>query len=425
MILTVIITLIVFLALGVPVAFALGLSGLTAIILEGDIPLYMVVHQMVRGINSFPLMACPMFILAGTIMGSAKLSDRIIDFCRTVVSWMRGGLGCVAVLANMIFAGISGSGSATISAIGSLTTPELKKQGYHRSFIAGIMAGSGVLGPVIPPSTNMILYGALTGVSIGKMFAGGIVPGILIGLGLMGMCVWYSKKYNVDTGAGKFSLRTCGKSFVHSFFALITPVIIIGGVLGGVFTATEAGIVACVYGLFCGLVIYRTIKLRDLPGIFVKAVNSSAMVLLIIATSTIYSYIFAVENVGPTLNNFLLSITTNPELLTILIVLLILVIGCFMETLAAMAVIVPILYPIISTLGIDAVQFGVIFCVATVIGGITPPVGTYLYLSMNIAGATFREAIRYTAPCVGIMCIVMLICLYVPQLITFLPSLMA
>lgn len=424
MILIAVITLLVFLVIGVPVCFAIGLSGLLAIILGSDVPAFMAVQQSVRGMNSFSLMAGPLFILAGEILGGAQLSKRILDFCRACISQLKGGLGMVSVLANMIFAGISGSGAATMSAVGSLTVPELKKAGYERSFIAALIAGSGSLGPIIPPSTNMIVFASLTGFSIGKLFMGGIIPGILIGICLMIMCYLYAKKHNVDNGTGSFSLRQVWLAFKKSFFALITPLIIIGGVISGIFTATEAGIVACLYGLVCGFFIYKTLKLKDLVGIFKRAASTSAMLMMLMGISSIYSYIFARENLAVVINEFMLSVSTNPTVVVLIIIGIMLVIGCFMETLAATAVILPIVYPIVISLGVDPLMFGVLFSIATVVGGLTPPVGLYLFISMNIAEANFKEAIRYTAPVVMIVLAVMLLILIFPPTATFIPNLL-
>ncbi|NCB26005.1 MAG: TRAP transporter large permease [Bacteroidia bacterium] len=419
-----IIGLLVFLALGVPVSFAIGLGGLLAILFGSNLPGFMAVQQMIRGMNSFALMAGPLFILAGEIMGAANLSKLILDFCRSVISWTKGGLGMVSVLANMIFAGISGSGAATMSAIGSLTVPELKKSGYHRSFVASLIAGSGALGPIIPPSTNMIVYASLTGFSTGKLFIGGIVPGIIIGLCLMGMCYWYASKYKVDLGTGTFDIRLVWKTFKKAFFALIMPFIIIGGVTSGFFTATESGIIACLYGLVCGFFIYRTLQLRDLYTIFKRATASSAMLMMLMGMANIYSYIFARENLAGYIKDLMTSISTNPTVVVLIIIAIMLVIGCFMETLAATAVILPIVYPIITNLGVDPLMFAVLYSIATVVGALTPPVGLYLFMSMNIAEATFQEAIRYSAPVILIILATMGLIVLFPQLVTFLPNLL-
>ena len=415
--------LLLFMCLGVPVAFAIGFSGVLALLLGSNIPLFTAVQMMVKGINSWSLMACPLFILAGGIMGEAKLSDRIVSFCGELVSWMRGGIGCVCVIANMIFAALTGSGAASISAIGGLVTPELKKAGYKPGFIAALIAGAGALGPIIPPSMNMIVFGSITGVSTGKLFVGGVIPGLIIGAFLIGMTVFAARKWNVDSGTGDFSLRRLWNSFKGAIWALITPAIIIGGILGGVFTATEAGVVACIYGLICGLCIYRTVRIRDLPRMFRSATESTCMVMMIMGIAGVYSYIFAVENVGNTVANWLLSITTNKYIIQLLILVVMTLVGMFMETVAAMTVLLPVLFPVAMSVGVDPIAFGVWYSISTVLGGLTPPVGVYLFQSMGIVPAKFKEVVPFMIPVAILVIVCMILIIFVPGIASWLPNL--
>ena len=415
--------LLLFMCLGVPVAFAIGFSGVLALLLGSNIPLFTAVQMMVKGINSWSLMACPLFILAGGIMGEAKLSDRIVSFCGELVSWMRGGIGCVCVIANMIFAALTGSGAASISAIGGLVTPELKKAGYKPGFIAALIAGAGALGPIIPPSMNMIVFGSITGVSTGKLFVGGVIPGLIIGAFLIGMTVFAARKWNVDSGTGDFSLRRLWNSFKGAIWALITPAIIIGGILGGVFTATEAGVVACIYGLICGLFIYRTVRIRDLPRMFRSATESTCMVMMMMGIAGVYSYIFAVENVGNTVANWLLSITTNKYIIQLLILVVMTLVGMFMETVAAMTVLLPVLFPVAMSVGVDPIAFGVWYSISTVLGGLTPPVGVYLFQSMGIVPAKFKEVVPFMIPVAILVIVCMILIIFVPGIASWLPNL--
>ena len=415
--------LLLFMCLGVPVAFAIGFSGVLALLLGSNIPLFTAVQMMFKGINSWSLMACPLFILAGGIMGEAKLSDRIVSFCGELVSWMRGGIGCVCVIANMIFAALTGSGAASISAIGGLVTPELKKAGYKPGFIAALIAGAGALGPIIPPSMNMIVFGSITGVSTGKLFVGGVIPGLIIGAFLIGMTVFAARKWNVDSGTGDFSLRRLWNSFKGAIWALITPAIIIGGILGGVFTATEAGVVACIYGLICGLFIYRTVRIRDLPRMFRSATESTCMVMMIMGIAGVYSYIFAVENVGNTVANWLLSITTNKYIIQLLILVVMTLVGMFMETVAAMTVLLPVLFPVAMSVGVDPIAFGVWYSISTVLGGLTPPVGVYLFQSMGIVPAKFKEVVPFMIPVAILVIVCMILIIFVPGIASWLPNL--
>ena len=423
MIETAIVCLLLFMCLGVPVAFAIGFSGVLALLFGSDIPIFTAVQMTVKGINNWSLMACPLFILAGGIMGEAKLSDRIVSFAGELVSWMRGGIGCVCVIANMIFAALTGSGAASISAIGGLVTPELKKAGYKPGFVAALIAGAGALGPIIPPSMNMIVYGSITGESTGKLFVGGVIPGIIIGAFLIGMTVYAARKWDVDAGTGDFSPRRLWKTFKDAIWALITPAIIIGGILFGLFTATEAGVVACIYGLICGLFIYRTVKIRDLPRMFRSATESTCMIMMIMGIAGIYSYIFAVENVGGTVADWLLSITTNKFAIQLLILLVMTIVGMFMETVAAMTVLLPVLYPIAMGVGVDPIAFGVWYSISTVLGGLTPPVGVYLFQSMGIVPAKFKEVAPFMIPVSLIVIVVMILIIFVPGVASWLPGL--
>ena len=416
--------LVIFLLAGVPISFGIALSGVLALVIGSDVPIYVAVQQMVRGVNSFPMMAAPFFILAGEIMSGAKLSSRIIEFCRALVSWARGGLGMVSVVANMIFAGITGTGSASMTAIGNLVTPDLRKAGYDRGFTAALIAGGGALGPIIPPSVNMIIFASLTGVSTGKLFVGGIVPGFFIGGFLIAWCWWFAKKHDIDPPAATFSLKRVWKSFINGLFALIMPIIIIGGVLLGVFTATEAGIIACVYGLICGFFIYRTLKLRDLPKVFKSAARSTAMVMMIVGVANIFSYIFAREQLGQLVKAWMLGISSNPTVVVLLILAVMLVIGCFMETVAAMIVILPIIYPAVAAMGVDPIMFGVMFSIATIIGALTPPVGLYLFMSMGITGAPFTEVVKYIFFPIIVIFISLTIMIFWPPFVSWLPNLL-
>ena len=413
-----VIFLLIFMVMGVPVAFAIGFSGLLAVYFGSSTPLFTIVQMAVKGINSWSLMACPLFILAGGIMAEAKLSDRIVSFCGELVSWMRGGIGCVCVVANMIF----GSGAASISAIGGLVTPELKKAGYKPGFVAALIAGAGALGPIIPPSMNMIVYGSITGESTGKLFVGGVIPGIIIGAFLIGITVYYAKKWNVDAGTGNFNAKRLWKTFKDAIWALITPAIIIGGILGGVFTATEAGIVACIYGLICGLAIYRTIRIRELPRMFRSATEGTCMIMMIMGIAAVYGYIFAIENVGTIVTEWMLSITTNKYLIQLMILALMTLIGMFMETVAAMTVLLPVIYPLAMQVGVDPIGFGVWYCISTVLGGLTPPVGVYLFQSMGIVPAKFKEVVPYMIPIVIVVIITMLLIVFVPGIASWLPN---
>jgi tripartite ATP-independent transporter DctM subunit len=384
--------LIVLLLLGVPICYAIGFAGVLGLYFGTDMPLLMIVQRFFAGLNSFSLMAVPLFILAGAIMAKGGISRRIVNFAGACLSWLPGGIGCTCVGANMIFAGISGSGAAAVSAVGSITAPEMLKKGYSHGFTAALIGGGGSLGPVIPPSVDMIVFASITGMSVGRMFLGGILPGAMIGIMLMIYCFIYAKKTRIDYG-GKFVLINVWTTLKDAIWALIMPLIIIGGVIFGIFTATEAGGIACVYGLIVSVFVYREITLRELIVVFRTATVNMCQVMMIIGMSNIFSYILGLANVGDSIVDFMLGISENPLALMIMVEILMIIIGCFMESLAAMPIILPIVYPMFAAMGVNLTQFGVVFCLATVLGGLTPPVGIYLFLSMTIAKAKMAETV--------------------------------
>ncbi len=423
MIAIVVVSLLVMIVLGVPICFAVALSGFFGLYFGTTLDLYIVVQRFISGINSFSLMAVPLFILGGAIMDKAGISKRIVGFAASVFSWLRGGLSICCVAANMIFAGISGSGAAAVSAIGGITAPAMKEKGYKPGFVAALIGGAGSLGPIIPPSTDMIVFASITGLSVGRMFMGGMLPGLLIGLCLMIFCHIYARVNNIDYG-GKFVPSEVWRSLKESIWALIMPFIVIGGIIFGIFTATEAGVVACVYGLIVGTFIYKELKLKDFIPLFKQATENTCQVMMIIGASTIYGYIFSLANVGDIVCDFILSLTNSTTMIMLLTAGFMLFVGCFMESLAAMPVILPIVYPLLQSMGADMTQFGVMFCMCTILGGLTPPVGIYLFLSMSIAKAKIQEVIPYLLIVVGIILSVILLATFVPALTTFLPNLL-
>ena len=430
-----IITLICCLLFGVPIAFAIGIAGTAGLYFGSTAPMFMVVKQFFEGINSFSYMAIPLFILAGAIMGKGGISKRIVNFASAILSWLRGGTAITTVGASMIFAAVSGSGAATISAIGGITVPEMLKKGYSRGFTAAMSAGAGSLGPIVPPSVDMIVFGCITGFSISRLFVGGIIPGFIIGLTLVSLSMIttptfagfsyfyiYAKKRNIDYG-GKFRGKVVWAAFKDSIWALLMPIIIIGGVMGGAFTATEAGAVACVYGLIVSVFVYKSMSFKDLINVLRSASVNMAMVMMIIGFSSIFSYIFALEGMGQKIVDFMLSITTSPTGLFFLVIAFMVVIGCFMESLAALPIILPIIYPMFASLGVNLNQLGVVFALSTVLGGLTPPVGIYLFLSMNLTGAKMKETVLpHMLIVIGIMLLVIVLCILLP-IPQFLPDL--
>lgn len=413
---------IVLMVIGTPIAFAMGLSGVIGILTCSNIDVSVLVQQICGDLNSFSLMACPFFLLAGELMSKGGLTSKIIDFCSALLGWIRGGLSIVTVGACMIFAGISGSGAADTSAVGSMVVPAMREKGYEDGFTASLLATAGALGPIIPPSMNMIIYSSITGDSVGKLFMGGYIPGFLIGIALMIMGVRYAKKKNISDKVG-FNLPRLGRTFVGALGAIICPVIILGGILSGIFTATEAGIVACLYAVFCGTVIYKKLTWKNFWEAVYEACKTTGMVMMLLSTAAIYGYMFARAQVGNQLLEWLLSHNLSNISFMLIIMVFSLILGCFMDMLAVMMVIMPVLYPVVLQLGIDPIQFGVMFCIASVVGAVTPPVGSYLFISMGICDTTMTKMIRYVIPMVLITAVVMALIIIIPEVATFIPSL--
>lgn len=418
------VSLLALLLLGVPITFSLMGAGFIAVALTGDMPMYLNCRGYISGVNSFTLMAIPFFMISGAIMNQGGLSRRIIDFCSALFSWLRGGVGIVCVAANMIFGAVSGSGTAAVAAIGSITAPDMEKIGYSKEFTGGMIAGGASTAPIIPPSNTMIIFAAITGLSITRMFLAGYTPGLTIGIILMLICHFYAKKHNIDYG-GKFVLKRVFKSFVSSFWALLMPMIIIVGITAGFCTPTEAGAVACVYGLLVGFFIYKDLNLKSIFNVLFDAAEGTGQVLSLYAASTVFAYIFTVEGVGKVFQAWLYDVASgNPTIIMLLIGAFILVIGCFLEPAAVMPVILPLVYPLLQSLGCDMVQFGLMFSMCVIIGGLTPPVGTYLFVTVTVVKTGVTKLVPWMLVMIAVDVLVMLLVTFIPGFCTWLPNLL-
>ena len=353
---------------------------------------------------------------------SRSITGKLIDVANALIGRIKGSLALVTVVASGLFGAISGSGVATASAIGGLTIPAMKKEGYPAPFAVAVSSISSILGPIIPPSITLIVYASITNVSVSKLFIGSVIPGLLLVVCLMGYALVYAKRNNLPAHE-KMPAKEVAKTFKSSIWALLMPIIIIGGVMGGIFTATEAGAVACVYGLIVSVFVYKSMSFKDLINVLRSASVNMAMVMMIIGFSSIFSYIFALEGMGQKIVDFMLSITTSPTGLFFLVIAFMVVIGCFMESLAALPIILPIIYPMFASLGVNLNQLGVVFALSTVLGGLTPPVGIYLFLSMNLTGSKMRDTVLpHMLIVIGIMLLVIVLCILLP-IPQFLPDL--
>ncbi|MFN2353339.1 MAG: TRAP transporter large permease [Desulfopila sp.] len=407
--------------LGLPIAFSIGVASVASLELASNLPLTLAAQRLFTGADSFPLMAIPFFMLAGELMESGGISRRLFDFAHAIVGFVIGGLAMVAVVAAMFFAGISGAAAADTAAVGAVSIPAMIRKGYHKGFAAAVQAAGGSIGVIIPPSIPMIIYGVVGGVSIGKMFLGGFIPGALIGGSLIVVSYFLAKRagYERDVFRG---FKVIGQTFIGAFWALLMPLIILGGILGGVFTPTEAAVVAAVYGAFVGFVIYRELKIRELPRIFAKAAISTSTVMLLIATANIFGWILTAEQVPQNVANYLVGLTSSPVILYALILICLLVIGTFMETSASLIILTPVFLPVIVEFGIDPVHFGVVMVTALSIGMLTPPLGICLFISCNIARIQLSEILRYIFPFLVVMIGVLLFMTYVPEVVMFIPN---
>lgn len=415
------VSFLVLIFLGVPVAFSLGLSSLIYLIAV-DIPLNIIPQKMFAGLNSFVLLCIPGFILAGNLMNAGGITDRIIGFANNLLGRIRGGLGLANVGASMGFAGISGTALADTASIGAILIPAMKKEGYGAGFSAAVTASSSVVGPIIPPSLPMIIVGTLASLSIGDLFLAGAVPGILIGLGLMIPTYIISVKRNYPKGDKK-SLKEVWSSFLGAFWALLMTVIILYGILGGLFTPTEASIVAVVYALIVGIFIYKELPIKKIPKIMIQTMSSTASIMLLVGFANLFGWILVSEQIPQMVADLILGISTNHVVVILLIILLVLFVGTFMETIAGLVILFPVLLPVATTIGMDPIQFGVTMVLAMVIGLVTPPVGVCLFVASQIGKVSMGKVTLELIPFIGVMLIVLLLVAFVPQVTLFLPGL--
>ena len=423
MLVTAFILFFVFLMLGVPIAFSLGLGSVVAIFMDDKISSMLVAQKLFSSINSFSLMAIPFFMLSGELMEAGGISKRLVNIAKAFVGHITGGIGMVDIGTSVLFAGVSGSAAADTAAVGSMLIPSMLKNGYPRGLAAVIQACAGSLGPIIPPSLTMIIYCSLTGLSIGECFMAGVIPGLIIGLGVAVVTYFYARRLGIK-GDERVPYRERLTAIKDGILAIIMPLIIIGGIVSGVFTPTESGAIAVIYALVIGMFVYKEFTYRELPRIFLKAASMTGMALLIVAGASIFSWLVAYAKFPKMIITFLTGLTDNKYVIMMLLVLFLLFVGMFIETLSATIICAPILMPVAAQYGIDPIQFALIMVITLVYAGVTPPVGGVLFITMGIAKAKMKEALTYLAPYLGIICIVLLLLIFVPQISLLLPRLL-
>ncbi|MCB1713918.1 MAG: TRAP transporter large permease [Candidatus Competibacteraceae bacterium] len=408
------------LMLGVPLFASMGLAAFAFVALNG-MPLDIVPQKFAQSVNSFPLLAAPLFILMGNIMNSAGITDRIFAFATACVGWVRGGLCHANILASIIFAGMSGSAVADAGGVGALEIKAMKEAGYDAETAAAITAASATIGPIIPPSLPMVIYGVSADVSIGALFLAGLVPGLLMAAALSGMVTIMARRLQLAPSPFP-GLRDLWQAYKRAHWALMTPVILFGGMVAGIMTPTEAAAMATVYALFLGLVVYREFDLRALPELIVDTVETTGMVLALVMSAAALAWCLSISRIPQTLTPLIIDAIDQPLLFLLVVNVLLLVVGCFMEALAAMLILIPILTPIAAQLGIDPVQFGVIFLLNLMIGTITPPVGIVLFITSKIADISFEAMSRAIVPWLIPLLLVLVALSLWPPLTTWLPG---
>lgn len=414
--------LIVLLLGGFPIAVCIGGATLITMVAT-DLPMLVFASKVYSSINSFTLMAIPFFMFAGSLMANGGMSRRLIRLASSLVGWITGGLVHVMIVASAFFAALSGSAPATCAAIGGMMIPEMKKKGFPPEFSAGVQCVAGTIGPIIPPSIPMVVYAISAGVSVGELFAGGFLTGIVYAILLMivSMIICKKKGFGAESKC-EFNSHEVWEAFKDSIWALLVPIIILGGIYSGIFTPTEAGAVAAVYGLFAGFVIYRELKWSDITKLLIDTAANTSMVLLIIGCAGAFTWVLTIQGIAGSIGAWFAAVSTSKAIFMALTILLLLFMGCFMETCASVLMVTPILLPVAESLGIDPVYFGVILVMTLSLGMATPPVGEDLYIAASIAGIKFEKEVKYVMPLVGAAIIAIVICACFPDFVMLIPN---
>ncbi len=417
-------SLAILLILNCPVGIALGVSTVLATLFgHTSLSLITLTQQLVTSCDSFPILAIPMFILAGDLMSAGGVSSRLLNVCNLIFGRIRGGLAIVTVLVCMFFAAVSGSGPATVAAIGTMVIPEMIRQGYSKSFTLALIATAGSIGVIIPPSIPMVIFGVATGTSVTSMFKAGIVPGLLIGFSLIAYCYFYSKNFNIKCDVKKPTLGEIAVSVWKAKWALINPFLILGGIYTGIFTPTEAASVATVYAFICGAFLHRELTFKSFIRSVSTSVSTTATTMVILGCASAFIKIITVQQVPETITQGILSITDNKIMLLILINILLLVVGCFMDTTPAILVLAPILMPVAASIGVDPVHFGIIMVVNLAIGFCTPPLGINLFVASRISNESMETILQGIFKFIFIMIADLALITFIPQIAMFIPNL--
>ena len=418
-----ILLLFVLFLVGIPICFSLGLVSIVGMV-QGATPMIVVIQRLFTGADSTALIAIPLFILAGGLMVQGGISNRIVSFADALIGHFPSGLALVSILACMFFAAITGSAIAATAAIGGIMIPIMREKNYEDTFSAPLIACGGSIGPIIPPSIPLLLYGTMANVSVGKLFIGGFIPGIIMGVGLMIYSYFVGKKRHYVGREKKASREEILRTGKDALLALIMPIIIIGGILSGIFTATESGAIACAYAIVIGGLVYRELKLKNMFALLVDCAKSTGQVLVVVACASLFTWVITVAQVPQTVSALLSDSIHSRVLLLLIINIILLIAGPFIDTTSALVIFTPLFLPLVQAMGIDLIHFGLVMAVNLTIGMCTPPLGVCLFVSGSIAKVSLKEQMRDLLPMLGVLLIVLLIITYIPQTVTFLPELL-
>ena len=411
----------VFMVLGMPIGYCMGLAAILAILFDGTLPPLILAQQFYEALDNFSLLAVPLFVLAGQLMSVAGITERLVNMSRALIGHFRGGLAQANVMTNMFMGAISGSALADLTAIGSMMIPAMKREGYKPAFAVAVTACAAMMAPIIPPSIIAVIYGSVTGVSIGRLFLGGVVPGVMAGLSMLVLVWWLAPGAGARPSA-RVNWQVRRQETVRAIPAIFMPFIIIGGILSGVFTPTEAGAIAALYALLFGLA-GRKFSFASLYGNFSAAAALTASALITLAGAGLFSWVLSRAGVGQVALQLMLSITSSPSLAMLVLIVFFFLLGTFLEPIPALIIVVPIMGPMIAHLGYDPVHFGIVAIMLLVLGSVTPPIGVLAMVACKIAGISYNESFGMLVPFIAVWLLVILLVAFVPDLVLFLPRL--
>lgn len=418
-----IVLLFILFLIGIPICFSLGLVSVFGMV-QGATPMIVVIQRLFTGADSTALIAIPLFILAGGLMVQGGISNRIVSFADALIGHFPSGLALVSILACMFFAAITGSAIAATAAIGGIMIPIMREKNYEDTFSAPLIACGGSIGPIIPPSIPLLLYGTMANVSVGKLFIGGFIPGIIMGAGLMLYSYMVEKKRRYVGREKRASREEILKTGKDALLALIMPIIIIGGILSGIFTATESGAIACAYAIIIGGFVYKELKWKNMFSLLVDCAKSTGQVLVVVACASLFTWVITVAQVPQTVSALLSESIHSSVLLLLIINIILLIAGTFIDTTSALVIFTPLFLPLVQAMGIDLIHFGLVMAVNLTIGMCTPPLGVCLFVSGSIAKVSLKDQMRDLVPMLGVLLVVLMIITYIPQTVTFLPELL-